>query len=115
MAKIAHRTVQTNGISMRIAEAGEGPLVLMCHGFPESWYSWRYQLQAMGDAGYHAVAPDMRGYNRSEKPPGVAAYAVDLLVEEMHALIRHFGAERATVVGYDWGGGVAWGVAIRRP
>jgi pimeloyl-ACP methyl ester carboxylesterase len=70
MTQPTHRTIETNGIRMKIAEQGSGPLVLMCHGFPESWYSWRHQLEALAEAGYHAVAPDMRGYGGSERPDG---------------------------------------------
>src|SRR6478672_11164747 len=76
MAEIKHRTIDTNGIKMHIAEAGEGPLVLMLHGFPESWYSWRHQLTALGDAGYHAVAPDVRGYGRTDAPKEIEAYSM---------------------------------------
>jgi epoxide hydrolase 4 len=104
-----------NGVRLHYVEAGSGPLVVLLHGFPEFWYAWRHQIPALAAAGFHVVAPDMRGYNLSEKPPGVAAYAVDVLVEDVRALIGHFGAERATVVGHDWGGGVAWGVAMNRP
>ena len=70
MAEIRQRFVQTNGISMHIAEVGTGPLVLLLHGFPESWYSWRHQLQALAEAGFHAVAPDQRGYGKTDRPPG---------------------------------------------
>src|ERR1700752_5372731 len=68
LSEIKHRTVQTNGIHMHIAESGAGPLVVLCHGFPESWYSWRHQLQALAEAGFHAIAPDMRGYGQSGRP-----------------------------------------------
>ena len=67
MTDVTHRTIETNGIRMHIAEMGSGPLVLLCHGFPESWYSWRHQLRALAEAGYHAVAPDMRGYGRTDR------------------------------------------------
>ncbi len=76
MTDITHRTVKTNGIDVHIAEAGEGPLVLMIHGWPESWYSWRHQLPALADAGYHAVAPDVRGYGGSDKPHAIVAYSM---------------------------------------
>ena len=68
MSEVQHRVVETNGIRLHVAEQGEGPLVLLCHGFPESWYSWRHQLRALAEAGFHAVAPDMRGYGQSEAP-----------------------------------------------
>jgi len=71
MAEIHHRTIQTNGIQMHIAEAGEGPLILLCHGFPESWYSWRHQLGALADAGYHVVASDQRGYGQTDAPEAI--------------------------------------------
>ena len=67
MVEIAHRTIEANGLKIHFAEAGEGPLVLLCHGWPESWYSWRHQLQALAEAGYHAVAPDMRGYGETDR------------------------------------------------
>ena len=76
MGDITHRTVETNGIRMHIAEAGEGPLVLLLHGFPELWYSWRHQLPALAEAGYHAVAPDVRGYGQSEAPEPIEAYTM---------------------------------------
>jgi epoxide hydrolase 4 len=110
-----HGEATVNGVRLHYVEEGRGPLVVLLHGFPEFWYAWRHQIPALAAAGYHVVAPDMRGYNSSEKPPGVAAYAVDVLVEDVCALIRHFGAERAVVVGHDWGGGVAWGVGMNRP
>ena len=76
MDDIQHRTIQTNGIEMHIAELGSGPLVVMCHGFPESWYSWRHQLRAVANAGFHAVAPDMRGYGRTEAPAAIDQYTL---------------------------------------
>ena len=76
MAEITHRFVQSNGIRMRIAEAGKGPLVVLCHGFPESWYSWRHQIPALADAGYHVVAPDQRGYGGTDAPPNVESYTL---------------------------------------
>jgi len=88
---------------------------VLLHGFPEFWYGWRHQIPALVVAGFRVLAPDMRGYNLSEKPPGVAAYAMAHLVADVVALIRHAGAERATVVGHDWGGMVAWGVARHAP
>ena len=110
-----HGEATVNGVRLHYVEAGRGPLVVLLHGFPEFWYAWRHQIPALAAAGFHVVAPDMRGYNLSEKPPGVAAYAFDVLVEDVRALIGHFGAERAVVVGHDWGGGVAWGVGMNRP
>jgi pimeloyl-ACP methyl ester carboxylesterase len=106
-----------NGLRLHYVEAGEpdGPLVLLLHGFPEFWYSWRSQLPALADAGFHAVAPDMRGYNTSAKPSGVASYRLKHLTGDVVELIGRFEAERAAVVGHDWGGVVAWELGHRRP
>ncbi|MBV9210764.1 MAG: alpha/beta hydrolase, partial [Acidobacteria bacterium] len=84
------------------------------HGFPECWYSWRHQLTALG-ADFTVVAPDMRGYNLSDKPPRVEDYKIDLLVDDVTGLIRHFGKREAAIVGHDWGAGVAWAVALKHP
>ncbi len=115
MAEIKHRTVQTNGIQMHVAEAGEGPLVLLCHGWPESWYSWRHQLPALAAAGYHAVAPDMRGYGRTDAPKEIDKYTVFHLVGDMVGLCAALGAQQAVIVGHDWGSIVAWSAAQLRP
>ncbi|HEY7295838.1 MAG TPA: alpha/beta hydrolase [Dehalococcoidia bacterium] len=112
---LTHHYATINGIRMHWVEQGSGPLVVLLHGFPEFWYSWRHQLSALAGAGYRVVAPDQRGYNLTEKPRGVAAYAMDNLVEDVAALIRHLGEERAAIVGHDWGGGVAWMFAMLRP
>lgn len=110
-----HREARVNGVRLHYVEAGRGPLVVLLHGFPEFWYSWRRQIGALADAGFHVVAPDMRGYNLSEKPRRVDDYRIDALVEDVAALIRHCGEARAHVAGHDWGGGVAWATAILRP
>jgi epoxide hydrolase A/B len=115
MTEINHRTVQTNGIRMHVAEAGAGPLVLLCHGFPESWYSWRHQLGALAEAGFHAVAPDMRGYGRSDCPQAIDQYTLLHLVGDMVGLVEALGAERAVIAGHDWGAPVAWHAALLRP
>lgn len=112
---IDHRFIDANGISLHIAEAGEGPLVVLCHGFPESWYSWRHQLTALAQAGYHAVAPDMRGYGQSSRPDDIAAYTTPQLVGDVVGLVHALGEERAVVVGHDWGAPVAWHAALLRP
>ena len=112
---ISHRNIAANGIRIHVAEAGEGPLVVLCHGFPESWYSWRHQLEALADAGYHAVAPDMRGYGRTSRPHAIAAYATPQLVGDIVGLVHGLGEERAVVVGHDWGAPVAWHCALMRP
>lgn len=111
----SHEEAIVNGVRLHYVEAGEGPLVVLLHGFPEHWYSWREQLPALVEAGYRVVVPDMRGYNRSEKPPGVSAYRMGHLIEDVRGLITHCGAERAHLVGHDWGGVVAWEVATRHP
>ncbi|WNG35324.1 alpha/beta hydrolase [Archangium violaceum] len=115
MSDITHRTLKTNGIHLHIAEAGKGPLVLLLHGFPESWYSWRHQLQALADAGYHAVAPDVRGYGRSDKPQAIEAYSMKTLLADYIGLLDALGEETAVVVGHDWGAPMAWNSAALYP
>jgi epoxide hydrolase 4 len=102
-------------VRLHAMEAGKGPLVVLLHGFPEFWYSWRHQIPALAAAGYRVIAPDLRGYNLSDKPKGLEAYRVRHLAEDIAGLIRACGAQQATVVGHDWGGAVAWGVALRHP
>jgi len=115
MEKINHRSVETNGIRMHIAEQGEGPLVILCHGFPESWYSWRHQLPALADAGYHAVAPDQRGYGQTDRPEPIEAYHILELTGDMVGLVHALGEREATIVGHDWGAPVAWHCGLLRP
>lgn len=115
MGTISHRFVETNGIRMHIAEAGEGPLVLLCHGFPESWYSWRHQVTCLADAGYHVVAPDQRGYGQTDAPPDVRSYTLLHLVGDLVGLLDAIGEKTAVVVGHDWGAPVAWHAALLRP
>ncbi|HEX7243804.1 MAG TPA: alpha/beta hydrolase [Longimicrobiaceae bacterium] len=110
-----HRDAVVNGVRLHYVEAGEGPLVVLLHGFPEFWYGWRHQIPALAEAGFRVIAPDMRGYNLSDKPRGVGSYRVEALVEDVAGLVRHAGAERAHVVGHDWGGVVAWYLAMQRP
>jgi pimeloyl-ACP methyl ester carboxylesterase len=110
-----HRFVNTNGIRMHIAEAGEGPLVILCHGFPECWYSWRHQLAALASAGYHAVAPDQRGYGQTDRPDGAERYTMLHLAGDIVGLLDALGEETAVIVGHDWGGPVAWNAALMRP
>src|SRR4029450_9851708 len=95
---IAHRWIDVGGLRLHCVEAGSGPLVVLLHGFPEFWYSWRHQIPALADAGYRVIAPDMRGYNLSEKPPGVRSYLIDTLTDDVLGLIHHAGEERAVVV-----------------
>ena len=112
---IKHRNIQTNGINMRIAEAGEGPLVIMCHGFPESWYSWRHQIEALAEAGYHAVAPDQRGYGKTDKPRKIESYSIMHLGRGHRWSCRcYWRYDNAVVAGHDWGAPVAWNCALMR-
>ena len=112
---VRHRYVETRGLRMHIAEAGEGPLVVLLHGFPECWYSWRHQLTALADAGYHAVAPDQRGYCRTGGPQAADQYTMLHLTGDVIALLDALGEARAVVAGHDWGAPVAWHTALLRP
>jgi pimeloyl-ACP methyl ester carboxylesterase len=115
VSAIAHRVVEANGIRIHLAEQGAGPLVLLCHGFPESWYSWRHQLGALAAAGFHAVAPDMRGYGGTDRPMAVDQYTLFHLVGDMVGLLDALGADTAVIAGHDWGAPVAWHAALLRP
>jgi pimeloyl-ACP methyl ester carboxylesterase len=113
---MTHAEAQVGGgIRLHYVEAGEGPLVVLLHGFPEFWYSWRHQIPALVQAGYHVVAPDMRGYNLSDKPVGWRQYSGDRLAQDIAGLIRHFGEEPAYLAGHDWGAAVAYMTAMRHP
>jgi pimeloyl-ACP methyl ester carboxylesterase len=107
--------IQANGLSFHYAAAGSGPLVLLLHGFPEFWYGWRRQIPALASAGYRVVAPDLRGYNKTDRPPAVRYYALPVLVDDVIALIAAFGESRARVVAHDWGGAIAWHAAMQAP
>jgi len=110
-----HDFAQLDGIRLHYVECGAGDdLVILLHGFPECWYSWRHQLPVLGER-YHVVAPDMRGYNLSDKPVGKEHYRIELLVQDVVNLVRYFGKEKAAIVAHDWGAGVAWAVAQRHP
>lgn len=109
------KTTTANTIHMRYAEAGSGPLVLFCHGWPESWYSWRHQLQAVSAAGFRAVAPDMRGYGGTQSPEPIDQYTLFHLVGDMAELVKALGETKAVIVGHDWGAPVAWHAALWRP
>lgn len=115
VAEPTFRTIETNGINMRIAEMGEGPLVLLVHGWPESWYSWRHQLPALAAAGYHAVAPDMRGYGKTDAPEKVEDYDIEHLTADMVGVLDALGEENAVVIGHDWGSIVAWNCMLLHP
>jgi pimeloyl-ACP methyl ester carboxylesterase len=110
-----HREAVVNGVRLHYVEQGTGPLVVLLHGFPEFWYSWRHQIPALAAAGFRVIAPDQRGYNISEKPPGVRSYRIEQLAADVAALIAHEGESKATVVGHDWGGAVAWSVPMLHP
>ena len=109
------RVIETNGIKMRIAEEGRGPLVLLLHGWPESWYSWRHQLPALAAAGFHAVAPDMRGFGKSDKPAAVGDYDIQHLTADVVGIIDALGEKTAVVIGHDWGAIVAWHCLLLHP
>jgi pimeloyl-ACP methyl ester carboxylesterase len=109
--EVTHRQVPVNGIELHLAECGQGPLVVLCHGFPELWYSWRHQLPVLAEAGYRAVAPDQRGYGRSSRPERVEDYDIVHLAGDVLGLLDALGEERAVVVGHDWGAIVTWYLA----
>jgi pimeloyl-ACP methyl ester carboxylesterase len=108
-----HRSISANGIGLHVAEAGEGPLVLLLHGFPQFWWTWRNQLTALAAAGFHVVAPDLRGYGASDKPP--RGYDLPTLSADVAALVRALGEQDAVVVGHDWGGLLGWTMAALHP
>jgi pimeloyl-ACP methyl ester carboxylesterase len=114
---ITHQQIPANGIELHVASAGptDGPPVVLCHGFPELWYSWRHQLGALAQAGYRALAPDLRGYGASSAPKEVSAYGSDQLTGDLGGLLDHFGYEQATFVGHDWGAMVVWEMGRLHP
>lgn len=113
-ARVTEGFADSNGVKIHYASLGSGPLVVMIHGFPDYWYSWRHQMEGLADR-FQVVAIDQRGYNRSDKPAGVASYDMRLLVGDVIAVIKHFGKDNAAVVGHDWGGIVAWNLAMNAP
>jgi pimeloyl-ACP methyl ester carboxylesterase len=113
--ELAHRYADLGDVRLHYVEAGEGPLVLLLHGFPQFWYQWRHQIPALVEAGFRVLAPDMRGYNLSDKPLGVRAYRVELLARDVERLILACGEQTADVVGHDWGAIAAWIAAMRHP
>ena len=109
----SHRSVSANGTRFHVAESGDGPLVLLLHGFPEFWWTWRTQLSSLSQAGYRAVAPDLRGYGGSDKPP--RGYDLVTAASDAAGLVRSLGEANAVVVGHDWGGLIAWTMATYYP
>src|SRR4029453_16961360 len=103
MATVNHRFLTTNGINMHIAEQGQGPLVILCHGFPELWYSWRHQLPALAAGGDHVVGPTQRGYGQTDRPDAIDAYNLLQLTGDMVGLVTALSEERAVIIGHDWG------------
>jgi pimeloyl-ACP methyl ester carboxylesterase len=112
---VTQQRIGTNGIRLQVAGAGSGPLVVLIHGFPELWYSWRHQLPALAAAGYHAVAPDLRGYGGSDVPKADEGYAVSSMAADVVGLLDALGATQAVLVGHDWGANIAWACAERYP
>ncbi len=115
MTEVAHRFIDSNGIRMHYAEAGSGPLVIMCHGWPESWYSWRHQIPVLAAAGFRAIAPDQRGYGQTDAPQAIESYNTPNLVADIVGLVNSLGVSEAIIVGHDWGAPVAWHCALLRP
>jgi pimeloyl-ACP methyl ester carboxylesterase len=115
MKKLTRHFIETNGVRMHLAEQGEGPVVLLCHGFPKLWYSWRHQLKGLAAAGFHAVAPDMRGYGQTDRPEAIDQYTLLHLVGDMVGLLDAIDQETAVIAGHDWGAPVAWHAALLRP
>jgi pimeloyl-ACP methyl ester carboxylesterase len=112
---ITHRYADLGGVRLHYVEAGQGPLVVLLHGFPEFWYTWRNQIVPLAEAGFRVIAPDLRGFNLSSKPAGVRSYGIRTVVEDIAGLIAATGAERAHVVGHDFGAGVTWSFAMQHP
>ena len=110
-----HREAVVNGVRLHYVEAGDGPTVVLLHGFPDFWYGWRHQIPALAGAGFRVLAPDMRGYNLSDKPKGIRSYRHEAVADDISGLIRHAGGGPAAVAGHDWGGFVAWYVRMRHP
>jgi soluble epoxide hydrolase / lipid-phosphate phosphatase len=115
MSEVKHRYVQTNGIRMHVAEAGEGFPVVMCHGFPELWYSWRHQMKVLAEAGFRAIAPDQRGYGDTDCPQPLEAYSMKNLVADLVGMLDALQIKKAVIIGHDWGGAVAWAAPMMVP
>ena len=115
LAEPEFRFVETNGIKLRVAMMGEGPLVVLLHGFPSSWYTWRHQLPALAQAGYRVVAPDLRGYGESDKPANVEDYQISELTADVVGILDALGEEQAILVGHDWGCLIGWAAMLQYP
>jgi pimeloyl-ACP methyl ester carboxylesterase len=115
MAELQHKFVTTNGIRMHYVEQGAGPLVVLCHGWPESWYSYRHQIPALAAAGFRVVAPDQRGFGQTDRPEPIEAYNILNLAGDIVGLVNSLGVDSAAIVGHDWGAPVAWHCALLRP
>ncbi|KAH7517047.1 hypothetical protein FEM48_Zijuj09G0020300 [Ziziphus jujuba var. spinosa] len=115
MEKIQHSTIKTNGINMHIASIGTGPPVLLLHGFPELWYSWRHQLLSLSSLGYRVIAPDLRGFGDSDAPPSPASYTTPYIVGDLVGLLDHLDIDQVFLVGHDWGATIAWHFGLFRP
>jgi pimeloyl-ACP methyl ester carboxylesterase len=114
-AEVTHRFVHVNGIRIHLAEKGSGPLILLCHGFPEFWYCWRFQFEALCQAGYHVVAPDLRGYGQTDQPSSVEQYTLPQLVGDLVGILDALEERQAILVGHDWGSVLAWHAGLLRP
>jgi pimeloyl-ACP methyl ester carboxylesterase len=115
MPDVAHRSIHTNSINMHVAEAGDGPLVVLLHGFPETWYSWRHQIPALAAAGYHVVAVDRRGYGQTDAPYEIEAYSMRQNTADIAGLLDALGERESVVIGHDWGSPIAWHCALLYP
>ncbi|MFB5661893.1 alpha/beta hydrolase [Alteribacillus sp. HJP-4] len=117
MADIEFQYVKTNGITLHTAAAGpnDGPLVVLLHGFPEFWYGWKTQMESLANDGYRVLAPDQRGYNKSDKPSGIDSYTLNQLRDDITGLIDLYHRDQAVIIGHDWGGAVGWHIAATRP
>lgn len=115
MTEIRHHTIETNGIRMHVAEAGEGFPVVMCHGFPELWYSWRHQITFLAEHGFRAIAPDMRGYGGTDAPADASEYRTSVICADIAGLLDALGLEKAVIAGHDWGGYHIWQFGLRYP